>query len=41
MVSLLYLGTIGSFIGYSAAFPLLIRSEFTGVHNGSIAFPRT
>ena len=27
----LYLGTFGSFIGYSAGFPLLIRSQFPGV----------
>jgi NNP family nitrate/nitrite transporter-like MFS transporter len=28
----LYLGTFGSFIGYSAGFPLLIRSQFPGVN---------
>jgi MFS transporter, NNP family, nitrate/nitrite transporter len=28
VMSWLYIGTFGSFIGYSAAFPLLIRSEF-------------
>jgi NNP family nitrate/nitrite transporter-like MFS transporter len=27
----LYLGTFGSFIGYSAGFPLLIKSQFPGV----------
>lgn len=27
----LYLGTFGSFIGYSAGFPLLIKSQFVGV----------
>jgi NNP family nitrate/nitrite transporter-like MFS transporter len=27
----LYLGTFGSFIGYAAGFPLLIRSQFAGV----------
>jgi len=27
----LYLGTFGSFIGYAAGFPLLIRSQFPGV----------
>jgi nitrate/nitrite transporter NarK len=25
---LLYLGTFGSFIGYAAGFPLLIKSQF-------------
>jgi NNP family nitrate/nitrite transporter-like MFS transporter len=28
----LYIGTFGSFIGYSAALPLLIKSEFPQVH---------
>ena len=28
----LYLGTFGSFIGYSAGFPLLIKSQFAGVN---------
>ncbi|HEX5094318.1 MAG TPA: NarK family nitrate/nitrite MFS transporter [Burkholderiales bacterium] len=28
----LYLGTFGSFIGYAAGFPLLIRSQFPGVN---------
>jgi NNP family nitrate/nitrite transporter-like MFS transporter len=28
----LYLGTFGSFIGYSAGFPLLIKSQFVGVN---------
>jgi NNP family nitrate/nitrite transporter-like MFS transporter len=28
----LYLGTFGSFIGYSAGFPLLIKSQFPGVN---------
>ena len=28
----LYLGTFGSFIGYSAGFPLLIKSQFQGVN---------
>jgi NNP family nitrate/nitrite transporter-like MFS transporter len=28
----LYLGTFGSFIGYAAGFPLLIKSQFTGVN---------
>ncbi|MDF2463834.1 MAG: nitrite transporter [Ramlibacter sp.] len=29
---ILYLGTFGSFIGYAAGFPLLIRSQFPGVN---------
>ena len=29
---LLYLGTFGSFIGYAAGFPLLIKSQFPGVN---------
>ncbi len=28
----LYLGTFGSFIGYSAGFPLLIKSQFPGIN---------
>ena len=28
----LYLGTFGSFIGYAAGFPLLIKSQFPGVN---------
>ena len=28
----LYLGTFGSFIGFSAGFPLLIKSQFPGVN---------
>ncbi len=31
LMSLLYTGTFGSFIGYSAGFPLLIRSQFPGI----------
>ncbi len=31
LMCLLYLGTFGSFIGYAAGFPLLIRSQFPGV----------
>jgi len=27
----LYLGTFGSFIGYSAGFPMLIKTQFPGV----------
>ncbi|MDD5177283.1 MAG: NarK family nitrate/nitrite MFS transporter [Sterolibacterium sp.] len=34
----LYLGTFGSFIGYSAGFPLLIKSQFPGVNALSYAF---
>ena len=29
---LLYLGTFGSFIGYAAGFPLLIKNQFPGVN---------
>ncbi len=32
LMCLLYLGTFGSFIGYAAGFPLLIRSQFPGVN---------
>ncbi|MDE1947736.1 MAG: NarK family nitrate/nitrite MFS transporter [Burkholderiales bacterium] len=32
MMCLLYLGTFGSFIGYAAGFPLLIKAEFPGVN---------
>lgn len=31
LMCLLYLGTFGSFIGYAAGFPLLIKNEFPGV----------
>jgi MFS transporter, NNP family, nitrate/nitrite transporter len=31
IMSLIYIGTFGSFIGYSAAFPLLIKTQFPGV----------
>ncbi|HEX8013472.1 MAG TPA: MFS transporter [Casimicrobiaceae bacterium] len=34
----LYLGTFGSFIGYSAGFPLLIKSEFPAVDPTRYAF---
>ncbi len=34
----LYLGTFGSFIGYSAGFPLLIKSQFPGVNALQYAF---
>jgi NNP family nitrate/nitrite transporter-like MFS transporter len=33
----LYIGTFGSFIGYSAAFPLLLKSQFAE-HAGNLAF---
>jgi NNP family nitrate/nitrite transporter-like MFS transporter len=36
-MSYLYIGTFGSFIGYSAAFPLLIKTQFPAVTVG-IAF---
>src|SRR5437660_4882198 len=31
VMSYIYIGTFGSFIGYSAAFPLLIKTQFPGV----------
>jgi MFS transporter, NNP family, nitrate/nitrite transporter len=31
VMSLIYIGTFGSFIGYSAAFPLLIKTQFPAV----------
>jgi MFS transporter, NNP family, nitrate/nitrite transporter len=34
----LYMGTFGSFIGFSAGFPLLIRSQFPGVDPTQYAF---
>jgi MFS transporter, NNP family, nitrate/nitrite transporter len=37
IISFLYIGTFGSFIGYSAAFPLLINLQF-GINGLSIAF---
>ncbi len=37
LMSYLYIGTFGSFIGYSAAFPLLIKTQFPAVSIG-IAF---
>jgi NNP family nitrate/nitrite transporter-like MFS transporter len=37
IMSYLYIGTFGSFIGYSAAFPLLIKTQFPAVTVG-IAF---
>ncbi|HEX2418238.1 MAG TPA: NarK family nitrate/nitrite MFS transporter [Micromonosporaceae bacterium] len=38
VMSFLYIGTFGSFIGYSAAFPLLIKSQFPGVPAAYLAF---
>ncbi|MFP5336777.1 MAG: MFS transporter [Actinomycetes bacterium] len=38
VMSFLYIGTFGSFIGYSAAFPLLIRTQFPEVSVVSYAF---
>src|SRR5439155_9303955 len=37
VMSYIYIGTFGSFIGYSAAFPLLIKTQFPTVTVG-IAF---
>lgn len=38
IISFLYVGTFGSFMGYAAAFPLLIGIEFPGVTVGHFAF---
>jgi NNP family nitrate/nitrite transporter-like MFS transporter len=38
VMSWLYVGTFGSFIGYSAGFPLLIKSQFPGVNPLQYAF---
>ena len=38
LMSWLYIGTFGSFIGYSAGFPLLIKSQFPGVNPLAYAF---
>jgi NNP family nitrate/nitrite transporter-like MFS transporter len=38
VMSWLYLGTFGSFIGYAAGFPLLIKSQFPGVNPLQYAF---
>jgi NNP family nitrate/nitrite transporter-like MFS transporter len=38
IMSFLYIGTFGSFIGYSAAFPLLIKSQFAGARGMYFAF---
>jgi NNP family nitrate/nitrite transporter-like MFS transporter len=37
-MSLLYIGTFGSFIGYAAAFPLLIKGQFPDVDVTAYAF---
>jgi NNP family nitrate/nitrite transporter-like MFS transporter len=38
VMSFLYIGTFGSFIGYSAAFPLLIKTQFPDVAVTQFAF---
>lgn len=38
LISWLYLGTFGSFIGYSAGLPLLIQTQFPGVNALQYAF---
>ncbi len=38
ILSWLYLGTFGSFVGYSAAFPLLISQQFPAVDPGQYVF---
>ncbi|GAB2685068.1 MFS transporter [Thalassiella azotivora] len=38
VMAVLYIGTFGSFIGYSAAFPLLISTQFPDVSVTSFAF---
>jgi MFS transporter, NNP family, nitrate/nitrite transporter len=38
LMCVLYIGTFGSFIGYSAGFPLLIKSQFAGVDPTQYAF---
>jgi NNP family nitrate/nitrite transporter-like MFS transporter len=38
LMSWLYVGTFGSFIGYSAALPLLIKTQFPGVNPLDYAF---
>src|ERR1044071_7172376 len=37
IMSVLYIGTFGSFVGYSAAFPLLLKTQFPGV-TANLAF---
>ncbi|TDO66804.1 NNP family nitrate/nitrite transporter-like MFS transporter [Kribbella sp. VKM Ac-2571] len=38
IISFLYIGTFGSFIGFSAAFPLLIKTTFPAITVAHIAF---
>jgi NNP family nitrate/nitrite transporter-like MFS transporter len=38
VMSFLYIGTFGSFIGYSAAFPLLVKSQFPAMPAVYLAF---
>lgn len=38
IMSFIYLATFGSFIGYSAAFPMLLKTQFTGVNALQLAF---
>jgi NNP family nitrate/nitrite transporter-like MFS transporter len=38
VMSFLYIGTFGSFIGYSAAFPLLLKAQFPDVPGQYLAF---
>ncbi len=38
VITWLYVGAFGSFIGYSAALPLLIKTQFTGVNPLTYAF---
>lgn len=38
LMSILYMGTFGSFIGYSAGFPLLIKSQFPDINPLTFAF---
>ena len=40
VMSFLYIGTFGSFIGYSAAFPLIIKTQFEDVTAGALRVPR-
>ncbi len=37
VVAAMYIGTFGSFVGYAAAFPLLIKTQFPAVHT-NLAF---
>ena len=38
VMSFLYIGTFGSFIGYAAAFPLLIKGQFPEIDVTTYAF---